>query len=84
MKNVIKSVKDWCLYDPRRIVRISVLIVCFGVVSVQFLECFSKLRHPPKSTRTQFDINDTLHYPALTFCRDPPYKADILAVGGIN
>lgn len=80
VRNIAKSVKDWCVYDPRRIVRIAVLIVCGCVVSVQFLECFKKLQHPPKSTRTQYDINETLTYPALTFCRDPPYKAQVLAV----
>lgn len=39
VKNMLKSVKDWCLYDPRRIVRITVLIVCFFVVLVQASLC---------------------------------------------
>lgn len=34
---VLKSVKDWCLFDPRRIVRLIVLIVCFFVVLVQVI-----------------------------------------------
>lgn len=50
----------------------------------QFLECFKKLRHPPKNTRTHFDINETMQYPALTFCRDPPYKIDVLKVSTLK
>lgn len=102
VRNVFKCVSNWMLYDPRRIVRIIVLIVCVAVVVFQvryfifpifsnvfpssatcyikLCECVRKLRHPPISTHTQFDINDTMTYPAVTFCRNPPYKADILAV----
>ena len=33
---------------------------------------------PPVTTHAQFELNQTLRYPAVTLCRNPPYKKDIL------
>lgn len=44
----------------------------------QLYECFSKLRSPPVSTHSYFSLNETIDLPALTFCREPPYKSDVL------
>jgi hypothetical protein len=35
---------------------------------------------PPISTHSNFDLNETMHYPAVTFCREPAFKRDILKV----
>lgn len=37
-----------------------------------------KLLWPPISTHSNFDLNETMHYPAVTFCRDPPFKRYIM------
>lgn len=47
---------------------------------VQLSECFSKLNYPPITTHSHFDLNETISYPALTICRDPPYKPEAMAV----
>lgn len=47
---------------------------------LQLFECFSKLRQPPISTHSHFDFNETIYYPAITFCREPAYKYDVLEV----
>ncbi|KAF2900345.1 hypothetical protein ILUMI_05840, partial [Ignelater luminosus] len=39
--------------------------------------CFRKIKHPPTSTHHGFYLNDTLRYPAITICRNPPYKTKL-------
>ncbi|KAF5308059.1 hypothetical protein FQR65_LT06434 [Abscondita terminalis] len=39
--------------------------------------CFIKLRYPPTSTHYSFVLNESLKYPAVTICRNPPFKTDI-------
>lgn len=48
------------------------------ILDFQLYECFSKLRTPPISTHSYFNLNETIDVPALTFCREPPYKQDVL------
>lgn len=43
-------------------------------------ECFTKLYRPPITTHSHFDLNESVSYPAITFCRDPPYKEEVLKV----
>ncbi|XP_055633180.1 uncharacterized protein LOC129773577 [Toxorhynchites rutilus septentrionalis] len=64
--------------DPKKFVRIVVLSVCCVVVIFQLTECFRKLIRPPVSTHFRFELNDTMVYPAITLCRDPPYKYEVL------
>lgn len=50
--------------------------ICF-----QLYECAAKLIRTPIATHSYFDLNETMQYPAVTFCREPPYKQDVLEVG---
>lgn len=96
------------LTNPKKLVRLVVLLICTIVVVFQvsiflfahcnnFLwllgvtnrtnvilskltDCFMKLRHPPITTHSRYELNETISYPALTFCRDPPYKRDVMKV----
>lgn len=63
-----------CVQDPKRPIKYVVLAVCSIVVVFQLTECFSKLFNPPIATHSFFDLNETVSYPALTFCRNRPYK----------
>ncbi|GBP36654.1 Protein yellow [Eumeta japonica] len=42
--------------------------------------CVQKLMNKPITTHTHFDFNQTLLYPSVTFCREPPYKFDKMLV----
>ncbi|XP_062551380.1 uncharacterized protein LOC134216530 isoform X2 [Armigeres subalbatus] len=72
------DVLHFLCYDPKRLVRIIVLSICSVVVIFQLTECFHKLINPPISTHSKFDLNESMSYPAITFCRNPPYKADVM------
>ena len=74
------KVIDWFLVEPKRLVRLVVLSICSIIVFFQLWECAMKLLHPPISTHSHFDLNHTMHYPAVTFCREPGFKTDILEV----
>ncbi|XP_050087836.1 acid-sensing ion channel 2 isoform X1 [Anopheles aquasalis] len=65
--------------EPKRLVRAIVLFICSIVVMYQLTDCFKKLFNPPISTHSRFDLNDTMLYPSITFCREPAYKADVMA-----
>ncbi|XP_039951083.1 acid-sensing ion channel 4-A isoform X2 [Bactrocera neohumeralis] len=69
---------DWILRDPGKLIRYLVLFVCSVIVIVQLSECFTKLNSPPISTHSYFSLNDTVEMPAVTICREPPYKEDVL------
>uniref|UniRef100_A0A182YIM6 Uncharacterized protein n=1 Tax=Anopheles stephensi TaxID=30069 RepID=A0A182YIM6_ANOST len=66
-------------HDPKRLVRGIVLFICSIVVMYQLTDCFKKLCNPPISTHSRFDLNESMLYPAITFCREPAYKADVMA-----
>ncbi|KFB49246.1 AGAP010146-PA-like protein [Anopheles sinensis] len=66
-------------HDPKRLVRGVVLFICSIVVMYQLSDCFKKLFNPPISTHSRFDLNDSMFYPSVTFCREPAYKADVMA-----
>lgn len=59
------------------IFRCFVIIGCLVAVVVQLTECYQKLMKPPILTHTRFLVNDSLLYPALTFCREPPFRAEV-------
>ncbi|XP_053960576.1 uncharacterized protein LOC128864843 [Anastrepha ludens] len=46
--------------------------------AMRLSECFSKLYNPPLSTHSYFNLNDSVEMPAITICREPPYKEDVL------
>jgi hypothetical protein len=71
---------DWFLVEPKRLVRLVVLSICSIIVFFQLWECAMKLLHPPISTHSHFDLNHTMHYPAVTFCREPGFKTAVLEV----
>lgn len=71
---ICTTVFNGCLQDPKRVVKYVVLCVCTVVVVYQLSECFSKLFHPPVATHSYFNLNETVSYPALTFCRNRPYR----------
>lgn len=56
---------------------------CNKNTACKLSECFTKLYRPPITTHSHFDLNETVSYPAITFCRDPPYKEDVLRVSFI-
>lgn len=70
---------DWMLIEPKRLVRLIILSICSVIVFFQIWECLAKLLHPPISTHSHFDLNQSMYYPAVTFCRDPAYKVDVMA-----
>ncbi|KAL7043303.1 hypothetical protein ACKWTF_001443 [Chironomus riparius] len=78
-KHIYLKIIDYCMQRPKRIVRLVVLAGCCIIVFFQLWECVSKLLKPPVSTHSNFELNETMHYPAITFCRNPPFKKDIMA-----
>ncbi|XP_023295430.2 uncharacterized protein LOC111678365 isoform X2 [Lucilia cuprina] len=68
------ELKAWLLKDPAKLIRYLVLFICCVIVIVQLYECFSKLDNPPISTHSYYNLNETIEMPAITICRDPPYK----------
>lgn len=78
--NVVLKIIDWFLIEPKRLVRLVVLSVCSIVVFFQLWECAMKLLHPPVSTHSHFDLNKTMYYPAVTFCREPGFKVEVMEV----
>lgn len=81
IKLIQLKIIDWFLSEPKRLVRLVVLSICSIVVFFQLWECVMKLLHPPISTASHFDLNRTMHYPAVTFCRNPSFKVDVMEVG---
>lgn len=80
MKQIFLKIGDWFLIEPKRLVRLAVLSICSIVVFFQLWECVMKLLHPPISTHSHFDLNQSMFYPAVTFCREPGYKPDVMSV----
>ncbi|XP_055919178.1 degenerin unc-8 [Eupeodes corollae] len=78
MSGYWKELRIWILRDPKKLIRYIVLFICSIIVIVQLYECFSKLRNPPISTHSYFNLNDTIEMPAVTVCREPPYKENVL------
>ncbi|XP_068140939.1 acid-sensing ion channel 4-A [Drosophila tropicalis] len=72
------DLKAWLLRDPAKLIRYLVLFVCCIVVIVQLYECFAKLCDPPISTHSYYNLNETIEMPAITICREPPYREDVL------
>ncbi|XP_058815463.1 uncharacterized protein LOC131678978 [Topomyia yanbarensis] len=65
-------------FEPKRLIKIIVLSICSVVVVFQLTECFQKLINPPINTHSRFELNESMLYPAITFCRNPPYKYDVM------
>ncbi|XP_055593755.1 uncharacterized protein LOC129744959 [Uranotaenia lowii] len=77
-KQKYRQLMHFLCFDPKRLVRVIVLSICSVIVIFQLTECFQKLIHPPVSTHSRFDLNESMLYPAVTFCRNPSYKQDVL------
>ncbi|EDW04016.1 acid-sensing ion channel 4-A [Drosophila grimshawi] len=73
------ELRAWVLRDPAKLIRYLVLFVCSIIVIVQLYECFSKLTDPPISTHSYYNVNQTIEMPAITLCREPPYRAEVLS-----
>ncbi|XP_037958942.1 uncharacterized protein LOC119688336 [Teleopsis dalmanni] len=73
------ELRSWLLKDPGKLIRYLVLFVCIIIVITQLYECFSKLQNPPISTHSYYNLNDTIEMPAVTICREPPYKEAVLS-----
>lgn len=80
LRCIVLKIFDWFLEEPKRLVRLVVLSICSIVVFFQLWECVMKLLHPPISTHSHFDLNQTMHYPAVTICREPGYKREAMHV----
>ncbi|XP_061386620.1 uncharacterized protein LOC133322631 [Musca vetustissima] len=79
------ELRAWLFKDPAKIIRYVVLFVCCIIVIVQLYECFSKLDNPPISTHSYYNLNETIEMPAVTICREPPYKEEELTeISGNN
>ncbi|XP_026481524.1 uncharacterized protein LOC113388351 [Ctenocephalides felis] len=59
-------------------------MACTIGVIVQISKCITKLIRPPIVSHSYFDRNDSLYYPAVTLCRDPPYKMDVMEKYGLG
>ncbi|EDV31449.1 uncharacterized protein Dana_GF14545 [Drosophila ananassae] len=70
--------RAWIFRDPAKLIRYGVLFACCIVVIVQLYECFAKLYNPPISTHSYYNLNDTIEMPAVTICREPAYREDVL------
>ncbi|TDG45430.1 hypothetical protein AWZ03_008196 [Drosophila navojoa] len=73
------ELRAWLLRDPAKLIRYLVLFICSIIVIVQLYECFSKLSNPPISTHSYYNVNHTIEMPAITICREPPYKEEVLS-----
>ncbi|KAK6638446.1 hypothetical protein RUM44_008875 [Polyplax serrata] len=71
----LKKVKKW-FYEQNLEdwIRWVVLIICLTLVYNQLLECAHKLKHPPVTSHSMLSLNDSMYYPAVTVCREPPYN----------
>ncbi|KAJ9599778.1 hypothetical protein L9F63_026373, partial [Diploptera punctata] len=71
-----------------RTVRFLVLLACTVVVpfpgTPQLSECFYKLSQPPVSSFTRIIVNKSVTYPAVTICRYPSYKSNVLKRYNLN
>ncbi|KAH8248941.1 hypothetical protein KR032_004404 [Drosophila birchii] len=70
--------RAWIFRDPAKLIRYLVLFICSIVVIVQLYECFYKLHDPPISTHSYYNLNETIEMPAVTICREPPYREEVL------
>lgn len=50
---------------------------------LKIVACVRKLIDRPITTYTHFDFNKTIAYPSISFCREPPYKHDVLEVSDL-
>ncbi|XP_046619269.1 acid-sensing ion channel 2 [Neodiprion virginianus] len=66
------------------VIRFLALIGCSIAVVVQLNECTQKLIKPPVTTHTRFHVNNSLWYPALTICREPPFRTEVLQKYGLG
>ncbi|XP_022903291.1 acid-sensing ion channel 4-A [Onthophagus taurus] len=73
-----------CLTGPKHLLKLIAIILCLCVACYQLSECFSKILHPPVSTYYNFDLNETLSFPALTICRNPAFKTGVLSKYNIS
>ncbi|XP_046966153.1 acid-sensing ion channel 2 [Vanessa cardui] len=71
-----------CFKGPNTL-RTIVTLICVAVVVQQIAICSLKLHNRPITTYTHFDFNQTITYPSVTFCREPPYKHDKLSDYGL-
>ncbi|XP_030030448.2 uncharacterized protein LOC115447497 [Manduca sexta] len=72
-----------CLKGPH-LIRTLIVVACIVVVLQQISSCITKLFfNIPITTYTHFDFNQTVLYPSVTFCREPPYKHDKLLEYGL-
>lgn len=62
------------------VVRQTSLMISSKLSDLNFRECVQKLIRPPVSTHSNFDLNETMSYPAVTFCRNPAFKSEVLEV----
>ncbi|KAK5641853.1 hypothetical protein RI129_010400 [Pyrocoelia pectoralis] len=60
-----------------KFLRILMLLICIGVSCFQLTICFGKLRDPPTSTHYAYFLNESLWYPSVTICRNPPFKTEL-------
>ncbi|XP_048508130.1 uncharacterized protein LOC105685303 isoform X2 [Athalia rosae] len=74
-------VETWSLVELRktwsRRIRWLTFVGCLVAVVVQLYQCYGKLRLPPVTTHTRFHVNDSLWYPAVTICREPPFRIEV-------
>uniref|UniRef100_A0A1A9X0Q2 Uncharacterized protein n=1 Tax=Glossina brevipalpis TaxID=37001 RepID=A0A1A9X0Q2_9MUSC len=73
------ELKGWVCKDPAKLIRYLVLFICCIIVMIQLTECFVKLKQPPISTHSYYVLNETLEMPAITICREPAYKEEVLS-----
>ncbi|XP_023954038.1 degenerin-like protein asic-1 [Bicyclus anynana] len=79
------SLKQQCVkcFQGTNCIKTIVIVLCVLLVVQQISSCIEKLIDKPITTYTHFDYNKTITYPSVTFCREPPYKPDVLVKYGL-
>ncbi|EEB18683.1 conserved hypothetical protein [Pediculus humanus corporis] len=73
-----KKIQEW-LFQQRfqDWIKWVVVGICLLIVYIQLVECCYKLKNPPITSHSILSLNDSLFYPAVTICREPPYNKEV-------
>lgn len=64
----------WFCNEPRLMFKVLLFMVGFAVVLYQVTTCSMKLKTKADATHTFLAVNNSLYYPAITFCQEPPFR----------
>ncbi|KAG5675245.1 hypothetical protein PVAND_005160 [Polypedilum vanderplanki] len=70
---------DCVMKNPKKLIRLFILSDCCIIVFFQLWHFKSKFLWPPTSTYLDFHLNESMYYPAITFCREPSFKNEVMS-----